>query len=878
MTRHAAVLRHQAAGNLEPVRLFVRLRESGPGGPARDARLVEGWLRPGAQELGPLRLHLACDVDGDVATWELSLSNQSKHPVHLDAVGIGLRWRPPRLRDPRFLRQGWQSWSFAGGRALDAVGEPPFPSGAWLRGFHHALPSPPPDRAGWHESDLVSVVGATPRGPACCAGVLERGGALGVVFLRREADAVGVEVEQWVERALAPGEAYEGEAVRAALGEDPTRLLEEHAESHGRRAGARTAAPFRAAWCSWYQFFDGVDEEKLRRNLDALAAAREDLPVQVVQLDDGWQRAVGDWLETNPKFPRGLAPIAAEIREAGFEPGLWLAPFCVVPESRTHGEHSEWLLRGEDGPLRGLHHGAWTAEGWVHVLDASREDVRGHLMRLAAALVGLGFRYLKLDFLYAAALEARAHDPRLGRATRLRQGLQAIRDGAGGEAFLLGCGCPLGAAVGVVDAMRVGPDTAPWWDVREGARIPGLEPTLPAARNALRNALARSWMHRRLWLNDPDCLLVRDTDTELEAKEVHAFATAVAATGGLSVLSDDLPALHGARRKLAREALELARAVDGAGARGTSRSLDLLGDEIPSRVVATVPGGALVALFNPTDEPEQRELDLATRGFRGAQTDPERLLGSPAPGLWKEGRLGVELAPHAAALFRVRAAPRLAVFCDFDGTFAVQDVGSTLARRYAAERREALWERLSRGELTAWGYNLELLDGLHLPRAELEAFLRTVELDPGARDLVAWCQREGIPFRVLSDGFDRNLERLQELNGLPFAYDANHLHYEGERWRIEAVYPNASCTCGTGTCKRGRIEAFRRESPGVVVVHIGNGRVSDLCGADAADVVFAKDTLAEALEERGVHFERFRTLHDVRAGLERLIARLSAPA
>ena len=45
--------------------------------------------------------------------------------------------------------------------------------------------------------------------------------------------------------------------------------------------------------------------------------------------------------------------------------------------------------------------------------------------------------------------------------------------------------------------------------------------------------------------------------------------------------------------------------------------------------------------------------------------------------------------------------PPLAVFCDYDGTFAKQDVGSTLAKRYAGERRGALWERLSRGELTA---------------------------------------------------------------------------------------------------------------------------------------------------------------------------------
>lgn len=215
--------------------------------------------------------------------------------------------------------------------------------------------------------------------------------------------------------------------------------------------------------------------------------------------------------------------------------------------------------------------------------------------------------------------------------------------------------------------------------------------------------------------------------------------------------------------------------------------------------------------------------------------------------------------------------PRLAVFCDFDGTFSVQDVGSTLARRYAGERRRALWARLVQGELSAWDYNLELLDGLPLDERQVDDFLATVELDPGARALVDWCKRRDVPFRVLSDGFDRNLERLKEIHHVEFDYDANRLRFEDGCWRIEAAHPNPACFCGTGTCKRSRIEAFRSEHPSYHVVHIGNGRVSDLCGAEAADLVFAKGSLAEALQARGIEFEPFETLHDVIAGLERTL-------
>lgn len=224
-----------------------------------------------------------------------------------------------------------------------------------------------------------------------------------------------------------------------------------------------------------------------------------------------------------------------------------------------------------------------------------------------------------------------------------------------------------------------------------------------------------------------------------------------------------------------------------------------------------------------------------------------------------------------------RSQPPLAVFCDFDGTFAVQDVGATIAQRYAGPRRAALWERLRGGEISPWEYNLELLDGLALPEMELDRFLESVELDPGARGLLEWCGRNGAPFRILSDGFDRNLERLQALTGTAFGYDANELRYVDGAWRIRPGHPARSCECGTGTCKRGRIEAYRDAHPGVSVAHIGNGRVSDLCGAAAADLVFAKDSLAEALDERGLPYFSFRTLKDVVAELDRwLTARAEA--
>ena len=266
--------------------------------------------------------------------------------------------------------------------------------------------------------------------------------------------------------------------------------------------------------------------------------------------------------------------------------------------------------------------------------------------------------------------------------------------------------------------------------------------------------------------------------------------------------------------------------------------------------------------------------DLEERRIEARVNAADRTLRAelPAPARPLIGPAGSELSPRSGALRVLEPDTPLAIFCDFDGTFSVQDVGSTLAKRYGGDRRSAQWARYERGEITPWEYNLEVLDGLEVPLPALDEFLRSVVLDPGAKDLVAWCQREGFPFRILSDGFDWNLNRLQVIHDVRFAYSANRLHYDRGRWRIGAGHPNAACGCGTGTCKRGIIEAYRSRRPETVTVHIGNGRVSDTCGALAAHHAFAKDSLAPELERRGASYTPFETLHDVLAGLERLRA------
>ena len=243
MSRSLTVARLEDGGRLEAVRLGARYSEAAD--PERSdegvigpTHFVEGALLPGVQRLGPFRFTVSLDAAGDFASYDLLVRNVAEAPLYLESVVLGFRWTGIETESLRFLRHGWQSWSFTGARALDAAGEPEFPSGPWLRGILHGVGSPPPDRAGWHESDLVSVIGGSSSPAACLAGVLESGVGTGLVYLKPDAHGVRVEVEVRFEVPVAAGADRPVERVRVALGDDPNRLLEDFAGELGALAGA----------------------------------------------------------------------------------------------------------------------------------------------------------------------------------------------------------------------------------------------------------------------------------------------------------------------------------------------------------------------------------------------------------------------------------------------------------------------------------------------------------------------------------------------------------------------------------------------------------------------------------------------------------------
>ena len=435
-------------------------------------------------------------------------------------------------------------------------------------GMHHADWAPAEE--GELRSELVTAL-RDDTGAVLVAGFLggsEHDGTFRVRTARDGSDGVELWIEAFLGGAvLQPGERRELHAVWFADGEgDPSPLLEDWAAELGRAADARTDGAVPGGLVLLVPLLP-------RRHRGATCAPTWPWPPTGPSTCSSSTTASSPPSATGSprttKFPsRARRAGRPPSPPRGARPGIWIAPFLAGADSAV-APRAPRVARHPPAPAA-RRSSAWsTTPGAapVHTLDTTQPEVLDHLEAVARSLVDAGYPYLKLDFTYAPSIHGGYADPGRTPAQRVRAGFDAIRRGAGDDAFLLGCGAPIGPAVGVVDGMRIGADVAPWWHPQpDQYRPPGHTGGEPATVNAWRNTLSRSFLHRRLWLNDPDCLMLRTDHTELEPEQMRAWALAVGVSGGMALVSDDLALLGDDARALLDEVVALGREADAGAA------------------------------------------------------------------------------------------------------------------------------------------------------------------------------------------------------------------------------------------------------------------------------------------------------------------------
>jgi alpha-galactosidase len=471
-------------------------------------------------------VHLLQFGERTIAARLQSVPLPAKDGLVLPAGRIALLHGMP---DAQVYRHGWNSWSPCGWRAMDEaplrIADPErrltADDTAWDDPHHH------------HSAGLTALAGRD--------GNVLLVGALGLDVPRLTADRDTV--TGWYERHGAPWFVSYGPELEVF--QRYARMLGEHLNAGRERNHAGNV------WCSWYAYHEDIDQDILRTNLTELAG----LPFDIFQVDDGWERAVGDW-QPNGKFPAGMADLAARAADAGLCPGLWLAPFIARPGSQLARERPHLLLADESG--RPVPAGYNWGEAY-YALDLTLPEAQDHVRDVISTVAGWGYRYFKLDFLDGVAITAARHDPDRGRESIYRAAMQLIRDTAGQDVYLLGSGAPVLPSLGVCDGIRIGPDVAPFW-----TNYATDDPSDATAQNALVASIHRLWLRDLVDL-DPDVVYFRSRHSLLTARQRDLLAD-LAQICGFRATSDPPGWLdHDERAALtsfltdARPAVQLAR-------------------------------------------------------------------------------------------------------------------------------------------------------------------------------------------------------------------------------------------------------------------------------------------------------------------------------
>lgn len=444
------------------------------------------------------------------------------------------------------------------------------------------------------------------------------------------------------------------------------------------RLGHRTHRGPLVGWCSWYDRGPVITAEHSIQVIRAVASRRDRLPMQAIEIDDGFQRQVGDW-ECNDTFPEGWQPVVEAIRDAKAIPGIWLAPLAVhekvggpnytcEKEGRLLDLHPDWFQRNAQGELNG------SANNWgpkAYWLDPTHPGVQTFIRRVLRRAMQEGFRYFKIDF---NTVGGRLHNPKKTHLQALRDLYRLYREEVGEESFLLACSELTRATVGLADASRVGPDSCSDWHAGHPCCI----------RDCISAVANSAFANGVLYANDPDVTytLPAGSLTPDELRVWHGF---VGLLGGMALVSDPFC-------KAGYQTEEALRMYEILTPRAKERGVPLHPgtDLMCARFGLTVtrPWGrfAAVQVYNSLDMPADVALDLDLEAMLGGKTcHAWSFWSGEYIGLIEGGHVFRGLGAHSGLLLRltpVASAPTLPLLVGSDlhltmGAAELRDVRAT---------------------------------------------------------------------------------------------------------------------------------------------------------------------------------------------------------
>jgi 2,3-diketo-5-methylthio-1-phosphopentane phosphatase len=203
----------------------------------------------------------------------------------------------------------------------------------------------------------------------------------------------------------------------------------------------------------------------------------------------------------------------------------------------------------------------------------------------------------------------------------------------------------------------------------------------------------------------------------------------------------------------------------------------------------------------------------------------------------------------------------ISVFCDFDGTVLKDDLGDEVFKKFG--QFEPLHTELLQGKMTVAEYWRRIAATIpsEITPQQIEEFALSFQLDSYFKTFAEFCREQSIPLTIVSDGFDLYIKPLLKREGLGWITVAcNNLVFKNGKYETEYPGASESCSCFCASCKRNSI--LKTAPPDNIIMYIGDG-LSDTCGAEHADIIFAKKNLAAYCNEARLPHHPFKNFFDV---------------
>jgi 2,3-diketo-5-methylthio-1-phosphopentane phosphatase len=205
--------------------------------------------------------------------------------------------------------------------------------------------------------------------------------------------------------------------------------------------------------------------------------------------------------------------------------------------------------------------------------------------------------------------------------------------------------------------------------------------------------------------------------------------------------------------------------------------------------------------------------------------------------------------------------PPIKIFTDFDGTITKVDSLNMVLDAFAVSEWRPIEDRVTRHELTEKDALQAEFDLVHVSLDEALEFLNNyAKIDPAFKPFSDWCNSKNIDLIVLSGGFKEFIHCIFKkfgINGLTVY--SNSLQVKSKVWKVvQSELPKINNLCNH--CKTNHLMNAKKQ--GFKTVFIGDGN-TDRCPALSADIVFAKNSLAEYLEKMNINFHVFNNFGDI---------------